>query len=51
LRTGRAALTAPGAAPEVLLRAYRGASVSISVAFTDVHPCFIPLRQPTLAEL
>src|SRR5215510_3267016 len=48
LSTGRAAFTASGAAPEVLLHAYHRASVSISVASTDVHPCLIPFRQPTL---
>ena len=49
LSTGRAAFTASGAAPEVLLHVEHGASVSISVASTDVHPCLIPFRQPTLA--
>src|SRR5215471_11142579 len=33
--TGRAALTASSAAPEVLLHTSHGASVSIAVAFTD----------------
>src|SRR5215831_13983891 len=42
------AFTASGAAPEVLLHVYHRASVSISVASTDVHPCLIPFRQPTL---
>src|SRR6266581_8294585 len=42
------AFTASSAAPEVLLHAYHRASVSISVASTDVHPCLIPFRQPTL---
>src|SRR5262245_8970525 len=42
------AFTASGAAPEVLLHAYHRASVSISVASTDVHPCLIPLRHPPL---
>ena len=46
--TGRAAFTASGAAPEVLLQAYPRASVSIAVASTDVHPCVSPLRQPPL---
>jgi len=50
LSTGRAALTASGAAPEVILREYHGASVSISVACTDVQPCLIPLHQPPLAD-
>src|SRR5882724_1231268 len=49
--TGRAALTASGAAPGVILHAYHGASVSISVAFTEVHPCLIPFHQHTLAVL
>src|SRR6266851_6368926 len=49
--TGRAALTASGAAPEVILHAYHGASVSISVAFTEVHPCLIPFHQHTLVVL
>jgi hypothetical protein len=49
LSTGRAAFTASGAAPEVLLHVEHGASVSISVASTDVHPCLLPFRQPTLA--
>ena len=48
--TGRAAFTASGAAPEVLLHVEHGASVSISVAFTDVHLCLIPFPQPTLAN-
>jgi hypothetical protein len=47
--TGRATFTASGAAPEVLLHVEHGASVSISAAFTDVHPCLIPFHQPTLA--
>ena len=50
LSTGRAAWTASGAAPEVMLRAYHGASVAISVACTDVQPCLIPLHQPPLAD-
>ena len=40
---------AHGAAPEVLLHAYHRASVSISVASTDVHPCLIPFHQHTRA--
>ena len=43
--------TASGAAPEVLLQASPGASVSISVTFTEVHPCLIPFRQHALAVL
>src|SRR5215510_10767871 len=35
--------------PEVLLHAYHRASVSISAASTDVHPCFIPFHQHTRA--
>ena len=46
--TGRAAFTASGAAPEVLLHVEHGASVSISAASTDIHPCLIPFHQPTL---
>src|SRR5262252_3954786 len=46
--TGRAAFTASGAAPEVPLHVYHGASVSISAASTDIHPCLIPFHQPTL---
>jgi hypothetical protein len=37
------ALTASGAAPEVILREYHGASVSISVAFTEVSSVFYPI--------
>jgi len=44
------AFTASGAAPEVCLHASHRASVSISVASIDVHPCLIPLRQPTLTR-
>lgn len=49
LSTGRAAFTASGAAPEVLLHVAHGASVSIAVACIDVHLCLIPLHQPPLA--
>ena len=41
--------TASGAAPEVLLHVEHGASVSIAMAFIDVHLCLIPFHQPTLA--
>src|SRR5262245_44271610 len=46
--TVRAASTESAAAPAVLLHAYHRSSVSISVASTDVHPCLIPFRQPSL---
>ena len=49
-RTGLATLTASGSAPEVLLHARHGASVSILVASTDVRLCLIPFHQPTLNE-
>src|SRR6266700_427169 len=51
LRTWLAAFTAPGSAPGGVLHEYHGASVSISVAFTEVHPCFIPFRQHALEIL
>src|SRR6516165_2566107 len=47
--TGRATFIASGATPEVLLHVEHEASVSISAASTDIHPCLIPFHQPSLA--